>query len=37
MLALNWLILTITGSATSVGLGLVLQALPTMLLGPWAA
>lgn len=35
VLAMNWLILSITGSATSVGLGLVLQALPTMLLGPW--
>lgn len=35
VLALNWLILSITGSATSVGLGLVLQALPTLLLGPW--
>ncbi|MFF4234495.1 MFS transporter [Actinomadura geliboluensis] len=35
VLALNWLILSITGSATSVGLGLVLQALPTMLIGPW--
>jgi MFS family permease len=35
VLALNWLILSITGSATSVGLGLVLQALPTMVLGPW--
>ncbi|MEU5991112.1 MFS transporter [Spirillospora sp. NPDC047418] len=35
VLALNWLLLSITGSATSVGLGLVLQALPTMLLGPW--
>ncbi|WP_344951019.1 MFS transporter [Actinomadura miaoliensis] len=35
VLALNWLILTLTHSATSVGMGLVLQALPTMLLGPW--
>ncbi|MWK38923.1 MFS transporter [Actinomadura sp. J1-007] len=35
VLALNWLILSITHSATSVGLGLVLQALPTILLGPW--
>ncbi|TDB71510.1 MFS transporter, partial [Actinomadura sp. KC216] len=35
VLALNWLVLSITGSATSVGLGLFLQALPTMLLGPW--
>ncbi|WP_064743790.1 MFS transporter [Actinomadura rifamycini] len=35
VLALNWLILSITGSATSVGLGLVMQALPTMLIGPW--
>ncbi|GAA2160487.1 MFS transporter [Actinomadura napierensis] len=35
VLAMNWLILSITHSATSVGLGLVLQALPTILLGPW--
>ncbi|GGV22036.1 MFS transporter [Actinomadura cremea] len=34
-LALNWLILSITGSATSMGLGLVMQTLPTMVLGPW--
>ncbi|WP_207943223.1 MFS transporter [Actinomadura sp. KC345] len=35
VLALNWLILSITGSATSMGLGLVIQTLPTVLLGPW--
>ncbi|MBE1536047.1 MFS transporter [Actinomadura algeriensis] len=35
VLALNWLILSITGSATSMGLGLVMQTLPTMVLGPW--
>ncbi|OLT24688.1 MFS transporter, partial [Actinomadura sp. CNU-125] len=35
VLALNWLILSITGSATSMGLGLVMQTLPTMLIGPW--
>ncbi|MCK2217631.1 MFS transporter [Actinomadura sp. ATCC 31491] len=35
VLGLNWLILTITGSATSVGVSLVVQALPTLLLGMW--
>ncbi|MBF8187437.1 MFS transporter [Nonomuraea sp. K274] len=35
VLGVNWLILTITGSATSVGLSLVMQALPTLLLGMW--
>ncbi|MFC4534191.1 MFS transporter [Sphaerisporangium dianthi] len=35
VLGVNWLILTITGSATSVGVSLVLQALPTLLLGLW--
>ncbi|MFG2007220.1 MFS transporter [Spirillospora sp. NPDC048911] len=35
-LALNWLILSITHSATSVGLGLVLNAAPALLLGPLA-
>ncbi|MFC5814402.1 MFS transporter [Nonomuraea harbinensis] len=35
VLGVNWLVLTITGSATSVGLSLVMQALPTLLLGMW--
>ncbi|MEW2359375.1 MFS transporter [Spirillospora sp. NPDC029432] len=35
VLALNWLILSITGSATSVGVGLLLQTVPTLLLSPW--
>ncbi|WP_188187138.1 MFS transporter [Nonomuraea sp. SYSU D8015] len=35
VLGLNWLILQLTGSATSVGLSLVMQALPTLLLGMW--
>lgn len=35
VLGVNWLVLTITGSATSVGLSLVMQALPTLVLGMW--
>ncbi|MEV0380819.1 MFS transporter [Nonomuraea sp. NPDC050643] len=35
VLGVNWLILTMTGSAAGVGLSLVMQALPTMLLGMW--
>ncbi|MGP3963620.1 MFS transporter [Nonomuraea sp. 3N208] len=35
VLGLNWLILEMTGSAASVGLSLVMQALPTLLLGMW--
>lgn len=35
VLGVNWLILSATGSATSVGLSLVLQALPTLVLGMW--
>ncbi|AQZ60136.1 transporter, putative [[Actinomadura] parvosata subsp. kistnae] len=35
VLGVNWLILTLTGSATSVGLSLVMRALPTLLLGMW--
>ncbi|KAB2347072.1 MFS transporter [Actinomadura rudentiformis] len=35
-LALNWLILSITHSATSVGLGLVLNAAPALVLSPLA-
>ncbi|GLZ03221.1 MFS transporter [Actinomadura sp. NBRC 104412] len=34
VLALNWLVLSITHSATSVGLGLLLQAVPTLALAP---
>lgn len=35
VLGVNWLILSATGSATSVGLSLVLQAAPMLLLGLW--
>lgn len=35
VLGVNWLVLSATGSATSVGLSLVLQALPTLLFGLW--
>ncbi|MFF4775188.1 MFS transporter [Microtetraspora fusca] len=35
VLGVNWLILSATGSATSVGISLVLQALPTLALGMW--
>src|SRR4051794_7418071 len=35
VLGVNWLILSVTRSATSVGISLVLQALPTLLLGLW--
>ncbi|WP_049568343.1 MFS transporter [Nonomuraea sp. SBT364] len=35
VLGVNWLVLSMTGSATSVGLSLVMQALPTLLLGMW--
>ncbi|MFI7447947.1 MFS transporter [Nonomuraea sp. NPDC049714] len=35
VLGVNWLVLTLTGSAASVGLSLVMQALPTLLLGMW--
>ncbi|MFB4265197.1 MFS transporter [Nonomuraea sp. GTA35] len=35
VLGVNWLVLTLTGSATSVGLSLVMQALPTLLFGMW--
>ncbi|MEV0316175.1 hypothetical protein [Nonomuraea fuscirosea] len=35
VLGVNWPILTLTGSATSVGLSLVMQALPTLVLGMW--
>jgi MFS family permease len=35
VLGVNWLILEMTKSATSVGLSLVMQALPTLLLGMW--
>ncbi|MGN9841739.1 MFS transporter [Nonomuraea sp. H19] len=35
VLGVNWLILTLTDSAMSVGLSLVMQALPTLLLGMW--
>jgi MFS family permease len=35
VLGVNWFVLSVTGSATSVGVSLVLQALPTLLLGLW--
>ncbi|MEU4327673.1 MFS transporter [Nonomuraea dietziae] len=35
VLGVNWLILEATGSATSLGLSLVLQALPTLAFGLW--
>lgn len=35
VLGVNWLVLSMTGSATSVGISLVMQALPTLLLGMW--
>lgn len=35
VLALNWLILTATGSATAMGAVVMLQALPVLLLGSW--
>ncbi|GAA5059788.1 MFS transporter [Thermocatellispora tengchongensis] len=35
VLGVNWMVLSATGSATSVGLSLVLQALPTLVLGMW--
>ncbi|ONI76064.1 MFS transporter [Actinosynnema sp. ALI-1.44] len=36
ILALNWLVLSRTGSATSVGLAILLQAVPALLFGSWA-
>ncbi|MET8862589.1 hypothetical protein ABZW11_06485 [Nonomuraea sp. NPDC004580] len=36
VLGVNWLILTLTGSATSVGLSLVMQALPTLAACSWS-
>lgn len=36
VLALNWVVLARTGSATMVGVSVLLSALPAMLLGPWA-
>ncbi|WP_188126862.1 MFS transporter [Actinoplanes lobatus] len=35
VLALNWLILTATGSATAMGAVIMLQSLPVLLLGSW--
>lgn len=35
-LAINWFVLQATGSATRMGFTLLLQALPVLLLGPWA-
>ncbi|NKQ54616.1 MFS transporter [Amycolatopsis sp. K13G38] len=36
VLALNWVVLERTGSATSVGFSVLLSTLPALLLGPWA-
>lgn len=36
VLAANWLLFTITGSAKQMGFGVLMQALPVLLLSPWA-
>jgi MFS family permease len=36
VLAVNWFLLRTTGSATAMGVGVLLQALPAVLLGPYA-
>jgi MFS family permease len=36
VLGLNWLVLEATGSATAVGLSILFQALPMLVLGPWS-
>lgn len=36
VLGVNWYLLQTTGSATKMGLGMVLQALPVLVLGPYA-
>jgi MFS family permease len=36
VLGVNWYVLATTGSATRMGLGIVLQALPVLLIGPYA-
>ncbi|TQM84127.1 putative MFS family arabinose efflux permease [Saccharothrix saharensis] len=36
LIGLNWVVLESTGSATSVGLSVLLGAVPSVLLGPWA-
>jgi len=35
VLGLNWLVLSVTGSATAMGFSVLLQALPVLLLGGW--
>ncbi|WP_431917464.1 MFS transporter [Amycolatopsis tucumanensis] len=36
VLGLNWVVMARTGSATSVGLSVLLSTLPALLIGPWA-
>src|SRR5687768_1701439 len=36
LIGLNWVVLDRTGSATSVGISVLLGTLPSVLLGPWA-
>lgn len=35
VLAANWLLLTLTGSAMQMGIGVVMNAVPVLLLAPW--
>ncbi|EHR50765.1 sugar phosphate permease [Saccharomonospora marina XMU15] len=36
VLGLNWVVLAMTGSATSLGISVLLSTLPALLIGPWA-